>query len=334
MNKLLLSLFALGLGWLTACGPSDDGSGSGGLTDTEGAADWPRKPIKVIVPFSPGGATDQLVRVLQKSITDNHLLDQRLTVINVSGHYSVGCRKALGAKADGYTFLAIHKAMMGGQASGIIDFGHQEFEPVAETSSFSQVLTVREDSPWKTLDDLLLAAQGKPDSIIFGCNLGALNHMAGIIVQELKPGAVFRFVQIGGGTANFAAMAGKHIEVSVFSAGEFINFRSKGLRALAYTGSERHPAIQDVPTLKELGHDHAFSIGSWWFAPKGTPQDAVDSLAEVLERAMQTEYARQQFDSRALAPTFLRGADLKAKLDREWAQVQEVAGKMKKQAEK
>ena len=79
MNKLLLSLFALGLGWLTACGPSGDGSGSGGLTDTEAAADWPRKPIKVIVPFSPGGATDQLVRVLQKSITDNRLLDQRLT---------------------------------------------------------------------------------------------------------------------------------------------------------------------------------------------------------------------------------------------------------------
>ena len=326
MKKLTLFLVALSVGLFTACGPTGETSSS-----TDEAADWPRKPIKIIVPFAPGGSSDQLVRVMQKAITDNDLLDQRLTVINVSGHYSVGCRKALSEKADGYTFLAVHKGMMGGQATGIIDFGHKDFEPVAETSSFSQVLTVREDSPWKTLDDLLDAAEAKPDSIIFGCNLGALNHMAGIITQELRPGAAFRYVQIGGGSANFAAMSGKHVEATVFSTSEFISFRSKGLRALAYTGEERHPAIGEVPTLKELGHDRAFSIGSWWFAPKGTPQAAVDGLAEVFEQAMQTDYAKEQFETRALAPSFLRGADFQAKLDGAWNQVQTIAEKMKAQ---
>jgi tripartite-type tricarboxylate transporter receptor subunit TctC len=327
MKKLILLLLALGLSLLTACSPSGETTTS----TADDGADWPRKPIKIIVPFAPGGSSDQLVRVMQKAITDNDLLDQRLTVINVSGHYSVGCRKALSEKPDGYTFLAVHKGMMGGQATGIIDFGHNEFEPVAETSSFSQVITVREDSPWKTLDDLLEAAKEKPDSIIFGCNLGALNHMAGIIIQELKPGAAFRYVQIGGGSANFAAMSGRHIEATVFSTSEFISFRSKGLRALAYTGDERDPAIGDVPTLKELGHDRTFAIGSWWFAPKGTPQAAVDGLADVLEKAMQTDYTKEQLKSRAITPTFLRGADFQAKLDSAWTQVQDIAVKMKAQ---
>ena len=320
-----LMLFVVAL--MSGCGGSENGQTSGVGEDSNGKV-WPRKPVKVIVPFSPGGSTDQLVRVMQKSITDNQLLKQRLTVINVSGHYSVGCRKAPSEKPDGYTFLAVHKALMGGKATDIIDFGHEDFEPVAETTAFSQVVAVREDAPWETLEALLAAAAEKPDSIIFGCNLGALNHMAGVILQDLKPGAAFRYVQIGGGSANFAAMSGKHVDVTVFSTSEFISFRSKGLRALAYTAPERHEAIKEVPTLKELGHDVAFSIGSWWFAPKGTPREAIDGLASALEKAMKTEYVVEQFESRAISPTYLQGEAFAAELAEEWGQVQSIATKI------
>lgn len=327
MNKFIPLVLILALGILASCGKPS------GSTETpaDSAADWPRKPVKVIVPFGPGGSTDQTVRVMQKAITDNALLPQRLTVINVAGHYSVGCRKALSEKPDGYTFLAVHKGMMGGQATGIIDFGHGDFEAVAETTSFSQVVTVRDDSPWKTLDELLEAARAKPASIIFGCNLGALNHMAGVILSEAKPGASFNFVQIGGGSANFAALAGEHIEATVLSTSEFISFRSKGLRALGYTGPERHAAIPEVPTLKELGIDRTFTIGSWWFAPKGTPQAAIDGFADALQKAMQTDYVKGQCNSRAMAETFISGADLQARLATEWAEVEILATKMKSQ---
>jgi tripartite-type tricarboxylate transporter receptor subunit TctC len=327
MNKLLPLALILGFSLFVGCGKPTETT-----TPAESADDWPRKPVKIIVPFGPGGSTDQTVRVLQKAITDNELLPQRLTVINVSGHYSVGCRKALSEKADGYTFLAVHKGMMGGQATGITDFGHTDFEPVAETTSFSQVVTVRDDSPWTTLDELLEGAKTNAGDIIFGCNLGALNHMAGIILEEAKPGAKFNFVQIGGGAANFAALAGEHIQVTVLSTSEYLSFRSKGLRALAYTGPERHPAIAEVPTLKELGHDRTFTIGSWWFAPKGTPQAAIDGFAAAMEKAMQTDYVKEQCESRAMAQTFVTGEALQAKLDSEWKVVQTIATKMKTQA--
>ena len=161
-------------------------------------AAWPEKPVKLIVPFKPGGSSDQTARVFQKAIEDNDLMSQKLTIVNIGGHYTVGSRQAMEAKPDGYTFLLIHKALMGAQGGGMIDFGHADFEPVAETSEFCLVSAVREDdSRFTDVKSLLKKATDEPDSLIFGANLGALNHMAGIQLQNTTPGANFRFVQIG-----------------------------------------------------------------------------------------------------------------------------------------
>jgi tripartite-type tricarboxylate transporter receptor subunit TctC len=268
--------------------------------------------------------------MFQKAIVDNKLLPQKLTVINIGGHYSVGCRKALEAKPDGYTFLVIHKALMGAQATGLIDFKYSDFEAVAETSKFDLISVVREDSKWKTLDALLKDAKANPDSIIFGCNLGALNHMGGVTLLNTEPGASFRFVQIGGGTANFTALVGKQTQATVLSAAEFINFRIKGLRGLGYMAKERHPMISDIPTTIEQGRDAIFGVGSWWFAPKGTPKEAVDGLANVLEKAMQTDYVKEQLEKKAFSPSFLKGDAFKKELDEEWKRTEPVALQTKK----
>ena len=289
---------------------------------------WPKRTVKVIVPFKPGGGSDQLVRVMQKAMIDEDILPRRLTVVNMAGHYSVGARKARYANPDGYTFLVIHRALMGGQASGMIDYGYADFEPVAETSSFAQVLAVAADSPWQTVDELLAAAKASPGEIVFGCNVGALNHMAGVSIQQAEPGASFNYVQIGGGAANYAAILGGHIQVSVFGASEYVSFKGEKLRALGYTGQQGHPAISEVPTLKELGHDIVFEIGSWWFAPKRTPQVAIDGMADALEKAMQTEYVKTQLDHRALEGSFLRDEAFARKLANDWAQVQVLAPHM------
>ena len=108
-------------------------------------AAWPEKPVKIIVPFKPGGSSDQTARIFQKAIEDNDLMPQKLTVVNVGEHYTIGSRQAMEAKPDGYTFLLIHKALMGAQGGGMIDFGHADFEPVAETSEFCLMPVVRED---------------------------------------------------------------------------------------------------------------------------------------------------------------------------------------------
>jgi putative tricarboxylic transport membrane protein len=298
-------------------------------------AAWPEKPVKVIVPFKPGGSSDQTARTFQKAIVDNNLKSQKLTIVNVGGHYTIGSRQVLEAKPDGYTFLLVHKALMGAQGSGMIDFGHANFEPVAETSEFCLLSCVRKDDKRFTdVNSLLKMATDKPDSLIFGANLGALNHMAGIQLQNTTPGANFRFVQIGGGTANFTALIGEQTDTTVLSMAEYLNFKVKGVKGLCYMFPTRAPGAPEVPTCEEAGLGKlVYCVGSWWFAPKGTPKEAVDGLADVLEKAMETDYVKTMLKKKAMAATFVRGAAFAKKLDATYKIVEPTAkqaGKKKK----
>ncbi len=321
MTKLLATLLAGAALW--------------GLSGTgEALAAWPEKPIRVIVPFGPGGSTDQVVRTLQLAIQDQDLLPQPINVLNVGGHYSVGARQVMEAEPDGYTFLTLHIALMGGQAGGMIDFGYRDFEPVATTSQFCLTPVVRKDSGIDTVDDLLAKAAAEPDTLIFGANLGAINHMAGIMLQNSEPGAEFRFVQIGGGAENFTALTGAQTNVTVLSAAEVINFTmlpdgsenpESQIKPLAYTGPERNAKLPDLPTLTELGRDVEFCVDSWWFAPKGTPAEAIEGMADALEAAHESEAVQQFYADRTFGPVFLKGDELKASLDETWTRIEPVA---------
>lgn len=302
-------------------------AGMAAVATTAVQAAWPEKPVKVIVPFKPGGSSDQTARVFQKAIADNNLMSQKLTIVNIGGHYTIGSRQALEAKPDGYTFLLVHKALMGAQGAGMIDFGHADFEPVAETSEFCLLSCVRkDDTRFKDVKSLLKIATDKPDSLIFGANLGALNHMAGIQLQNTTPGANFRFVQIGGGTANFTALIGEQTDTTVLSMAEYLNFKVKGVRGLCYMFPTRDPEAPEVPTCAEAGLGNlVYCVGSWWFAPKGTPKEAVDGLADVLEKAMETEYVKSVLKKKAMAPTFTRGEAFAKKLDATYKIVEPTA---------
>ncbi len=304
-----------------------------GVTGSAMAA-WPEKPIKLIVPFKAGGTSDQTGRVFQASIQENNLLPQPITIINVGGHYSIGSRRVMEADADGYTFLLIHIALMGGEGAGVLDFGWRDFAPVAATTEFCLLPMVRKDSGIDSLEQLLSKAKAEPDSLIFGANLGAINHMAGIMLQNAMPGAAFRFVQIGGGTANFTALTGAQTNATVLSGAEVVSFtlnkdgsplEEAQIKPLAYTGAERHPKLPDMATAKELGFDVEFCIKSWWFAPKGTPKEAIDGFAGALEKAMKSDRAVKFMEGRLFAPTFLKGDALQSDLDDTWSRIEPIA---------
>lgn len=296
--------------------------------------DWPAKPVKLVVPFKAGGTSDQTARAFQAAIKENDLMSQPMTIVNVGGHYSIGSRQVMESEADGHNFLLIHIALMGGEGSGVLDFGYKDFEPVAATAEFCLAPMVRNDSGINSVEELLEKAKAEPDSLIFGANLGAINHMAGIMMQNSNPGSEFRFVQIGGGTANFTALTGAQTNATVLSGAEVVNFTlnpdgtpnpESQIKPLAYTGPERHPKLPELPTMKELGYDMEFCISSWWFAPKGTPQAAIDAMASTLEKAAGTARIKEFYESKLFAPTFLAGDDLQQSLDATWERIFPVA---------
>jgi len=296
------------------------------VTAAPAQAAWPERPIRVVVPFAAGGSSDQMGRVFTRAIDENKLLPQPVNIFNVTGHYSVGSRQIKDATGDGYSYLLIHIALMGGEASGVMDFGYRDFKAVAATGDFCLTPVVRTDSPFQSLKELLEAARKAPDTISFGVNIAAINHMAALLMQQTTPGAAFRYVQVGGGAENFRALIGGHTQAGVLSGAEFVSFRGDGrIRALGYTGPMRHPALPEIPSLKELGYDVEFCVANWWFAPKSTPQATVDAFADALEKAQRTDYVQRELANRLFAPIFKRGAELDRDLDTTWKRIEPIA---------
>ncbi len=297
-------------------------------------AEWPTKPIKLIVPFKAGGTSDQVGRTLKAGVQDTGALSKPITVVNVGGHYSIGARRVMEAEPDGHTFLLIHIALMGGEGTGALDFGWRDFEPVAGMGEFCLAPMVRKDSGIDSVKQLLSKAKSEPDSLIFGANLGAINHMAGIMLQELVPGAKFRFVQIGGGTANYTALTGAQTNATVLSGAEVVNFTllpdgsenpESQIKPLAYTGSARFDGLPKLSTMNELGYDMQFCVKSWIFAPKGTPAKAINGFASALKTATGSARYKEFIGSKGFADIFLSGDDLMNDLETTWTAIEPIA---------
>ncbi len=286
-----------------------------GCTDQGKRADFPNQPIKVIVPFSSGGASDAFARIIKQAIEENDLLPEPLVIVNVGGAGgTIGSRRVKDARPDGYTVLLLHDAIVMAKHSGKVYYGPEAFEPVAGTSQNGTVIAVREDSPYANLQDLADDAKLNPNTITFGCNLGTPTHFVGLLLEREQPGAAFRFVQTGDGAQRFNNLKGGHIDLTVFSNQEFLQFRTEGIRALAYLSDERHPSMADVRTAVEQGLEVRAGIMHYWWMPKGTPPDRAAVMADALEKAMQTEVVQEWLAEIQSDPDFVRGPELAARI--------------------
>ncbi len=290
------------------------------------SGDYPIKPVKVVVPFAPGGGSDTFVRIIQSGIKANEIMDPPFTVINVPGAGgTIGSRRVKNSYPDGYTFLNLHDGILSAKHSGQALYGPEAFKPVAATGRAGTMICVAGGSPYRTLREVMEAAKTKPGSVSFGANFGATSHFAGLRLEHMFPGAEFNFVPAGGGAKRFAAMKGDHLDVSTFTVAEYVGFREGGLRAVAILSEERHPAFPDVMTAKEQGIEVIWDAVQYWWAPAGTPDDRVAWFANVLESAMKTPEVQAKFEELYFEPLFASGSELNALIQEREARVAELS---------
>lgn len=272
---------------------------------------FPRKPIKVVVPFGAGGGSDTFVRVLCQGIREAQLSDYQLTVINVPGAGgTIGSRRVRNARADGYTLLNLHEGMLTAKYSGNVSYGPEAFEPVIGTGRVGMVLTVSETSPISDLKELLNRIVNAPETLRFAANLGAPSHFSGLLLESETEGGQFRFVQVGGGAKRFSALVGGHADVSVFSVSEFLQFKHSGLKGLALLSAVRSEAIPEVPTALELGVPLLFNNTQFWWIPKGTDSARINWIADLLEKAMTLPSVQDRLAAMHIEPIVLRDEEL------------------------
>jgi tripartite-type tricarboxylate transporter receptor subunit TctC len=277
--------------------------------------DYPRKPIRVVVPFGPGGGSDTFARIVQKAINDEQLMPQPLVIVNKpGGGTSIGSSYVKDARADGYTALCLHEALMVAKSTGQSPNGPNDYEAVAATGEFGVVILVSEKSSYQSLGALMAAAKEQPETIKFGVNLNTPSHFCAIMLENTLPGARFRFVATGGGAHRLAGVMGGHLDVIILSVGEYIRFQQNGLKAISYLGEERIESIPDIPTGEELGFPvFGGNLHYWWF-PKGTDQTIVDYFAGVLAKVMETDYVRRKTKDLEILPRIIVGDEMNTRI--------------------
>jgi len=295
-----------------------------GAGSSSALADYPDKPIRLIIPYRAGGGSDSLARTLQKAIEVHKLLPVPLVIVNVDGAGgAVGARRVKDAQPDGYTFLQMHNGLLALMATGRLDYGPQEYVPVAQTTQSCLYLAVPGSSPYRTFEDLVKAAKTNPNAIKLADAVGDVTHFT--IAQMMKAtGMQVGIVQAGGTAKRFAMLKGGHTQAALMSPG-WIKRGGTELRGLIWLGPARHKVAPDMPTAKEKGIDVVSCLNRRFWAPKGTPADRVAYFADVLKKAMATEELKA-YHAKTLSDIHIRtGADVAKDVTDEFKSFQDAA---------
>lgn len=289
------------------------------------AAEYPTKPIRLVVPFAPGGLNDVTGRILAEYLEQE--LGQRIVVVNIEGAGGViGSQEVLKAAPDGYTLLWHHHSLLTANIMGTAPFTWDAFTPVASVVQTGCTLVVRKDAPWKTLQNLLKDARSRPGQIRYGVNLGTMSHFGGLS-HGLAAGVSFAYVGGGGDNVRIAQLLRGDIDVAC-SGGLTVDYvRSGELQALAYMSDTRSPALPDVPTGIEQGLSSTEVFTLVIFGPKGLPQEVVSRLNDAVARIVEDPGFVSRMHQQNLVPFYLPAGKLVEYLAAEQARLEEIARK-------
>jgi len=248
-----------------------------------GAA-YPERPVRVIVPFAPGGAVDFTARLIA-DVAPPHL-GQRVLVQNMPGGGAVvGQTFVAQAKPDGYTLLAYTSSVINNPLTKTTTYTHQSFTPVVMYCFDPEVLVVPASSPYRTLEELLAAARSREHSVATA-GFSTSHHVAGLVLEK-RSGVQFTYIHNQSLAMQLQQLMGGHVEIGFMSFGEAITHAQDGtLRILGIMQKERAPEIPDTPTFLESGIDMEWGTFRGLAVPKETPGEVVDFLAATLKKVV------------------------------------------------
>jgi tripartite-type tricarboxylate transporter receptor subunit TctC len=275
------------------------------LAASAGAQSWPNKPVKFIVPFPPGGATDISARMVGQELSE--MWGQSVVIENRGGAGGgVGAAEAARAAADGYTLFFPSGSVMTANQHIYARMNYnpeKDFVPVTNVVSGPQVLVVSAKSPYKTVKDLIDAAKAQPGKLTFGhAGIGSQTHLAAEnFVNAAKIDAVA--VPYRGEGPGLAALIGGDTTFFVGNVAAAIGHINSGrLRALGVTSKGEFPQLPGVPAIAKTlpGFEN-----TGWFgivAPTGTPKEIIQKVYRDTKVALESSRLKARFYVQGLAP--------------------------------
>ncbi len=296
------------------------------------AQDFPSRPIRLVVPFPPGGANDIVARVVAPKVGE--LLGQPVVVENKGGAAgTIGADFVAKSKPDGYTILMTPVPFVITQTlyPQLPYDGQKDFVPIALLTRAPFLLATPVGLPVRSLADLVALGKSKPGGIAFSSpGNGSPAHLAGELLRKTS-GAQFVHVPYKGGGPAVADMIGGHVAFTMATPPEILPHVASGkARALAVTTSARTPLSPETPTVSESGYP-GFEITVWYgvTAPRGTPPEIIERLSKAFAAASNTPEIRERMTGLGMEVSVLGPAEFGQFLRTEhekWAQLVRESG--------
>ena len=280
-------------------------------------AAWPDRPIRIIVPYGPGGSDAQIRLVtpqMQKILGQPFVVENR-----AGGGATIGTAAVKASAPDGYTLLYTGTAPLTiVPHMRPLSYKLEDFQPIGNVTGTALIVVARADAPYKTMKELIDYAKANPTKVNFASNgVGTTTHIVGEVLQ-LAAGIKFTHVPHTGLAQVVGALLNQSSDLVIGIPGSFVSQINAGkLRALASTGNSRSPFLPNAPSLKaDMGLDVIEETKFGLLAPKGTPPEVVDALAKALQVSMNEEFQSKMRGS-FITPHYLNPQEFAAALDKE-----------------
>jgi tripartite-type tricarboxylate transporter receptor subunit TctC len=314
-TKLLLAIAAL-------AGPST----------TVWAQSWPTKPVRIVVPFGPGGPADIYARILGQELSE--VFKQQFVVENKAGAGgTIGADIVAKSAPDGYTLLMMsntlttNETLLANKPYALM----RDLTAVAPVNSSDLVMVVSPSLKAKTLSELIALAKAEPGKLAYAsAGPGTPYHLAGELFKTMTGTDVLHVPHKNSGEARNDVMGG-HVQI-MFDAVTAMkgNIEAGQVRALGTTGDKRSAVLPDVPTVSEAGvPGYETTIWLGLMAPKGTPKEIIDRLNAEITKIIAKPEIRQAWAKQGAEPTTMSPEAFDAFLRRDiekWAKVIQQAG--------
>ena len=298
--------------------------------------DYPNRPIRWIVPYSPGGSTSWTSRLVGEHFTE--VWGQQVLIDNRPGANTViGTEAGAKAKPDGYTLLYIGSALCS-NVTLVKNLPYDtinDIAPVATVSGYENVLVVHPSLPVKTLKEFVALAKRRPGELMFASSShGGSTNLAPRLFNMVAKIETTQVPYKGAGNAMIDVIGGQVQYFMSVPVNIVTHVRNGKLRALAVTGDNRISAFPDVPSMAELGYPEV-SLNTWQGvgAPAGTPKNIIAKLAAEIQRLVSLPETKKKLDAQGFVPYFHGPQETAGMIRRDIARFAEIikAAKIKYQ---
>lgn len=289
---------------------------------------WPQRPIRLLVPYGPGGSSDVVARAVAVEMSRD--LGQQVIVENKGGGQgSIATVEAARARPDGYTLILGHVGTLAVNPTMMPNLSYdprRDFAPIILLAKLPMVFAVGAKVPAATLPEFVALARAKPGVLNYGsAGNGSAGHLA---FEMLKTAAAIDVVHVpykGTGAQVTDLLAGNIDAAAAGIPGLLPHAQAGKIKIVAVGSAQRLPILPDVPTVAEQGYP-GFESSQWFglLAPAGTPQEAISRLQAAAQRALRTDAVRQRLAHDAAEPSGAGPVEFAAFIDaeeRRWSQV-------------